>query len=351
MKAIVAEIIQIALGRRTVLSHNPSEEEWTSIYELCRRQMILGIALAGIQKLNRKSICLPDKLYYQWIAIALRISKKNEILDARCVELQQKLKNDGFDSCILKGQGVARYYYDDIRKLRQSGDIDVWMKGSDCEVLEYVNKKTPNREFDRKHTHFNIFIDAIVETHWWPSYPSDPFVRSRVLDFYKNQVDAQCHNRINITSSDTITVPVVRFQVIHLIGHILSHFVYEGVALKQLLDLYFVLVNGGLSSRDKTEVLRLIKSFGYAKITPALMWVLNEVFDMDATYMLCKPDEKCGKELLDCVMKDDRSTTMVRKAIRRIGLIKYDPIGILYSPITKFQAYIWKRQMIKKYNL
>lgn len=36
--------------------------------------------------------------------------QKNQIVDEQCVILQKRLSEEGFESCILKGQGVGMLY-------------------------------------------------------------------------------------------------------------------------------------------------------------------------------------------------------------------------------------------------
>ena len=50
------ELIQIALGTRTVLSRIPSENEWQQIYDSAAKQSLVGVVLSGIEVIRAKNV-------------------------------------------------------------------------------------------------------------------------------------------------------------------------------------------------------------------------------------------------------------------------------------------------------
>lgn len=61
----------------------------------------------------------------------------------------------------------------------------------------------------------------------------------------------------------------------HQLLHVYSHYVYEGVGLRQVMDLFFA-QKACAQGRDK--VLGLFKSLGLMRFVAATQWVLSEVF-------------------------------------------------------------------------
>ena len=113
------ELIQVALGVRICLSRTPNDMEWKALYDMAKKQSLVGVCFAGLQRLSSKedsithkpyTINLPEVLYLTWMGMAAKIQQRNEVVNRQCVELQAKLSADGFRSCILKGQGVAGIY-------------------------------------------------------------------------------------------------------------------------------------------------------------------------------------------------------------------------------------------------
>lgn len=63
------------------------------------------------------------------MGMAAKIQQKNEVVNRQCAVLQKKFSADGFRSCVLKGQGVAQLYDENLRVLRQSGILICgWMQ-------------------------------------------------------------------------------------------------------------------------------------------------------------------------------------------------------------------------------
>lgn len=373
MKELFFELIRVVIGTQESLSRLPSRKEWKSLYDMAMKQSLIGVCFAALQRLGADAddgfarIGISEMLYLTWMGMAAKIQQKNEQLNAQCVEVQKRFLDDGLETCILKGQGVTSYYNDDVRMLRQSGDIDIWVNGTWQDVMDYVNVRTPSREFDMKHTHLEIFDDTIVEVHWWPSMPVNPLHERRLQNFYRDQAPVQCRHEVMLPDGvRKIMAPDAKFEAIHVLFHIFNHFLYEGVGLRQMMDLYFVLVNGGLSDSERKEVSDIVEKGGLKRFAPTAMWVLEKVFGMRHEYAICGTDENLGKVLLaeiieggnfghdskeNKLVNESFMKRMIRRLKRRIRLVKYNPVGLLCSPFTKLRVLLWKRMVIKKYNL
>ena len=120
------EFLQVAIGIRRPLSVAIGDSDWLRLFEFCKRQALVGIGFAAVEKLHTVGIVCPSKLRMQWMALALQIEKKNALLNEQCKKLTEQYRHDGLATCILKGQGNLINYPDYLRKRRQSGDIDVW---------------------------------------------------------------------------------------------------------------------------------------------------------------------------------------------------------------------------------
>ena len=132
------------------------------------------------------------------------------------------------------------------------------------------------------------------------------------------------------------------------------------------MDLYFVLVNGGLEEKDYSDILLTIKRVGLSVFAPAAMWVLCEVFNMPEAACIGNKNEKLGRVFLEEIEKggsfgghskenrvvnESFAHRMKRRWMRRIRLIKYNPWGVLTSPLTKIKILLWKQKVINMYNL
>lgn len=46
------ELIQVSLGTRMCLSHTPNADEWGELYKMAKKQSLVGVCFAGVQKLQ-----------------------------------------------------------------------------------------------------------------------------------------------------------------------------------------------------------------------------------------------------------------------------------------------------------
>ena len=366
---IFYRLIRISIGKDTDFPFVLSSQEWNSIYSIAKDQTLLGICFAGIEWLyNNKPevlVNLPKELKMQWYAIATNIRHRNRIVNGQCVALQKELYTEGLQSCILKGQGVASYYGKNICQLRQPGDIDIWVDGNWQQVMELVAKRTPNKEFDLKHAHYNVFKDTTVEIHWMPSTTSNFILDRKQKHFYHQQANVQFNNKLTLNGNETITATDPFFDSIHLLLHILGHYLYEGVGLRQVMDYYYIVRHADVQQR-KEEIVAYYKDFGLYDFSKSVMWVLKEVFGLEDNYMLTEPNEKSGKELLKEIMKEgnmghasvrlseNNETTVhrwYRRWKRKLRLIRFNMIGVVCNPFYKVRLLWWKQKVIKLYNL
>lgn len=268
---------------------------------MSKKQSLVGICFAGLQKLYNsvnqepKTQNLDEVQYLTWMGMAAKIQQRNEVVNRQCVELQAKLAADGFKSCILKGQGVAQTYPDQLKGLRQSGDIDVWMwcegslKERRAKIIEYARKREPDAKAFIHHVDCRVFEDTETEFHYLPSWFNSPISHSRFLKWCESQIEEQMNHKIG-----EITTPTAFFNSIYLLAHIYQHLFQEGIGLRQLMDFYFILCSDEAKSIDRAEWVKTVRTFSMGRLAGAIMWVLHEVFALSKELMLCEQDEKEG---------------------------------------------------------
>ena len=72
------EFIQVAMGLREQLSAAPSVNEWQTLFEFCKRQSLLGIGFAAVEKLHEVGVECPADIRLKWYGYALKIERMNE---------------------------------------------------------------------------------------------------------------------------------------------------------------------------------------------------------------------------------------------------------------------------------
>ena len=114
---IFFELIQVAIGTRVCLSHSPTGDEWKVLYEMAKKQSLVGVCFAGVQRLQKQrqdptstGSAQAEMLYLTWMGMAAKIQQRNELMKAKGDRLLSEFQNCGMDAHILKGQTVASLY-------------------------------------------------------------------------------------------------------------------------------------------------------------------------------------------------------------------------------------------------
>ena len=257
------ELIRVALGNADSLSHKPSDKEWKQLYDSAKKQSLVGICFAAVQRLPEDERP-PEMLYLTWMGMAAKILQRNEVMNASTKKALELFRKDGFECSVLKGQAIAKLY-GNLAGLRQSGDIDLWVQGGRKKLYDYSLKTFGKLEgLTYHHIHFPIWDDEEIEAHTWPSFLSSPIRNKRLQEFCK----------INATNDDT---PSLAFNRVFILLHCYQHFTRRGVGMRQLLDYYFVLQQG-FTEEERKGTMYWIERLGMLKFCKAMMWIVANVF-------------------------------------------------------------------------
>ena len=366
MNTNCTSFIRLALGHPVdVASLNLSLDDWQRLFDFCKRQALVGVGFSAVERLHAQGIVCPASLKIKWMALALQIERRNEILNNQCKELTERFEHDGLATCILKGQGNLLNYPEHLKLRRNPGDIDVWCVAPDeglpiaaqadkgraeyvtyhgrRAVREYVMTQHRLAEIALKQQNFagNVLqhrlagkekkpvvryhhieapgIDGTeVEVHFRVGYINSPLRNRRMQRWFDDQTDVCMKNKTPMG----FAVPTASVNVVYQMTHLFSHYFDEGLGLRQLMDYYFalkmwhndcmekkdlrsqgLLTEGlGVQVMSREEVMRVLRSFGIGRFAAAVMWVLKEVFAMPTHYYICEPNGKEGRKLLDEIM-------------------------------------------------
>ena len=406
------ELIRVAIGNKVCLSRVPSAAEWNALYSLSVKQAVAGVCFCGVQRLPKEQLVeMPVRLKLQWFALATQIQQRNEQMNRRCVEVQRMLAKEGMRSSILKGQSIAVLYdlnldlnlnKDDNRDYknnlnlglyRQCGDIDIYVPCGMEKALKWCRERYGDVDFDYINAHVPVFKDVEVELHWRVQSMTNLFKNRKLQRWLEREETkemilggkADMKPSESLQSSETsITVPSLEFNAFYLMLHCYHHVFESGLGLRQLMDYYFLLmaIHGthgehGLEMTKFSDgnsdhgfnglngdanaianVNRLFKEFGMERFVGAVMWIMQEVFGLERERMLCEPDEKEGRYILDEVMAGGNFGHHDER-IRKVGKGKWQsvfanlqhaihvlrryPQEALWMPVWMVYHFVWKR--------
>ena len=352
MNGLFFELLQIAIGNRKELTRQLTDDEWASMYGICEKQALLGIAFAGVERLPKEQYP-PFDVLAEWVHDAQVAKDRNEKLSKECTYVCDLLAKNGISSCVIKGQSNIINYPEHLKEHRTCGDIDLWClpRNNDrihkgiANIVEYARRyrlehNQPDIPWHRVlyyHVEINLDSGTEVELHYRPSYLNCFWRNIRLQNWFENNRQFE-----SLKSPEGFPIPTNSFNAIYQLLHIYKHLFEEGIGLRQILDYYMVLKTlsvplhrgkisppqspcvGGedrenrlevrderLEVRDKSlevrderlEIMRVIERLGMKKFASAMMYVLQTVFAMPNECLLCTPNEKEGKFLLSEIMQ------------------------------------------------
>ena len=354
------ELLRIALGRESGFSQMPSAIEWEHLFASAKKQALVGITYAAIERLPREQRP-PRYILLQWGISATKIKELNANLNRQIKFILKRFQHAGFGTSVLKGQAIAQYYaIDRLDGLRTPGDWDLWLDGSRDEIIDYARQYDPNGVVVYHHVDFPRIDGVEVEAHFTPSWMNNYFTNRALQRFFKQSKKEQFD--VAREQNDAIPMPTLSFNRIYVLVHIYRHLFHTGIGFRQMLDYYYVL-RQGFSQEERTEAMRILSRLKMKRFAQAAMWVLQYVFGLEDEYLITEPNEKEGRFLLNEIllagnfgMSDERMMRTsedtdfiwgLRKVKRNFRFLWSYPSEVLWSPMFKLWHYFWRKQYVR----
>lgn len=326
------ELVQVALGNRNLLIRVPCPDEWEQVFQLAQKQCITGIIFNALDGLGVQGQKLPREILYKWINYAEQIKWRNLIVNKRCVEITQMFASEGLRTCILKGQSNAMLYPDSLTRV--PGDIDIWVDANRSEIDAFVHCKFPSEKGGRQHIKFPVFEDVPVEVHYIPTYMRTPWYDKQLQSFFREYADEQfCHFVTLEGSGGMCAVPTAWFSMVQQMAHLMSHFMGEGIGLRQFIDYYYVLKAciDETDSRHLTEIIGIFRCCGLLKFASGVMWIEKELLGLEDKYIIVEPSERMGQAIQRIIEEGGNFGHHNRLNVYRHKNLAYRAIGGTYQ--------------------
>lgn len=328
------DLLQVAIGVKDGSLLVVSPKEWEKFFVFCKRQALLGVGFSAVEKVGS----CPKRLVLSWYGIVLQIEKRNLIMTKACREVTEFFAKDGFESCVLKGQGNLQNYPEKLRTRRQPGDIDVWVSPTNDkdpvkQVIDYIGKINRKARPNYLHTEMVWNGNIEVEVHYRPRFLVSPYRNILVQEWFEKQKSTCLGNK----TQEGFSIPTTSVNVVYQMIHLFGHYFDEGLGLRQLLDYYYLLKRWYMEGCEG-HPMNILNQFGIGKFAAAVMWVLQELFVLPDEYLLCSPNQGEGRKLLSEILQsgnfgqyDQRGASMKNGGMLKHGLWKLKRIMGLFG--------------------
>jgi hypothetical protein len=353
------ELLRLSIGTAECVADGNTD--WEAMYEMAKKQSLIGVMLQGIAKLPKAQ--MPEKrLLLKWYAQSGVIKSKNETVNSVAVKVTRLFAEGGIESCILKGQGNNLMYADPY--VRTPGDVDIWVNPAKLQFEDGCINLGEKRMKVGKKSYHHVDAESMdgisVEVHYRPCYMHNMVHNSRIQRWFAENAAEQYRHEVELPGdAGRVAVPTAAFNVVYQLCHISNHFFQEGIGLRQFLDYYYVLqhVDAGL---DRVALRRQLKRFGLYKMARAVMYVEQEVFGLSKDRLIVEPSVKYGRFLVSEILLsgnfgqyDERLNGFYRESgvghnvarlQRDLRLLWLFPSECLWEPVFRLYHYLWRKK-------
>lgn len=208
------------------------------VYRLAEEQSVVGVVLAGIERLKiaNGNLGLNQELLLQWIGEAQILEQQNKAMNQFIAELVERLQKADICALIVKGQGIAQCYERPL--WRTPGDVDLLLSDANYTKAESLLTPLASKIDDEISyaKHKALFIDEwTVELHG--SLRSGLWRKlDRELDKVQYDIFYGGYVRSWLNGRTQVFMPRADEDVVYVFSHILQHFYKEGIGLRQICD-------------------------------------------------------------------------------------------------------------------
>lgn len=231
---VFLQLLQAGLWETEAQLKRYDEINYTEVLRISEEQAVVGLITVGIEHVG--DVKVPQEVILQFVGQTLQLEQRNATMNLFLGQIVMRLRDAGIYTLLVKGQGVAQCYERPL--WRVCGDIDF--------LLDEVNYKkakdillplssTYDQELQEE-KHFLMTINSwSVELHG-----NLPCYLSKKVDNLLESIQEETLENGNVRSWDNngveIFLPEVNNDIIFSFTHILKHFFYGGIGLRQICD-------------------------------------------------------------------------------------------------------------------
>ncbi len=262
---------------------NIKQVDLGGLYPLSQTQGVLGIAFQGLRKamqeqgIDKTQLGDSSKMFNKWFASTASIILHHDKILLLQNKLSVCLQEVGIRAVILKGLSISVYY--DDNNLRCFGDLDIFSP-TDFQRIDDILKPISTYFSIDYYRHSECKVDGVmVENH---RYLTDVRGQSR---FYKleNFLHHEASSILAVAPTGGLYYPNECFTFVFFVYHALSHFLYEKLSLKFLVDWCLMLKGRKEISLDVLD--EKLKEFGLMRFAAAMTALCVEKLGLQEDYV------------------------------------------------------------------
>lgn len=288
------------------------EEDWLELYFGAKQQGIAAVVFEKIKTLP-KDVAPPKALAVRWMSHSLNIAKKAKEKMEKSASWAELMAQKGMQTLVLKGGAFSAYYPNPYH--REFGDLDCYLfKLKENELcwdgcFEQGNRHSQDCGFQietsfYKHSEINYYgLD--IENHQFALPVKDgPEMKALERELRRLVSRSEQVHRMGYTH---LYMPSADFNALLLIAHAMSHFLYEGLRLRHVLD-WALLLKKEQENIDWDNFWMWCDKMKYSKFVRCLNYICEHQLGMDLPSCVNQHrlvESHLPKKILDDMFEED----------------------------------------------
>lgn len=208
---------------------NVKENEWEWAFETFSIHGVTPIVYDLFERMPEE-VRPPRDVLMKFISANFGAQRSYVKLQGVSAKLKEVMKANDIKCFLLKGLSLAEYY--PRRESRKFLDIDLYAPGAESKVDDAFKDKGVKVDTDfYRHSHMSI-AGVLVENH---HCLLDVRGRKGMLEL-DSDLKKMAQKHLDLFDSPGLYYPDADFSLIFNLHHALSHFIYEGISFKFLVD-------------------------------------------------------------------------------------------------------------------
>lgn len=239
-RKLIYDLLKLALSRDGAsfdIYKSLSANEWTWALNQLSIHGLAGFAYEAVENLPL-DVRPPKDIVMKFISANMSVVQSYAKLKSLTDKIGGLLIASQVKCLLLKGLSLSQYYPDP--QLRKFVDVDLYAPGAEKDVDDAFAAKgiEVNTDFYR-HSHMTV-AGVLIENH---HCLLDVRGRKRLAELDAD-LKAMALEHLSKFDGPGLYYPDERFALIFNLHHAMSHFIYEGISFKFLVDWIFFLRNG-----------------------------------------------------------------------------------------------------------
>lgn len=233
-KQFFFELVRAGLWEIEARHSQFAKIDFSAIYKMSEEQSLVGLVAAGLEHIVDSKVPKDDALTF--VGSTLQLEQQNIAMNKFVAELIEKLRCADIYAVLIKGQGVAQCYERPL--WRACGDVDLFLSKDNYDKAKalLVPIASEIEEEDKNRMHHAMTIDSFVVELHGTIHGGISKRESLGLETVKKEIIEGGEVRSWLNGKTQVFLPGADNDVFIVFTHILEHFFYGGIGLRQVCD-------------------------------------------------------------------------------------------------------------------